>query len=153
MGTDKAIGTIAVDAMGGDLGPAEVVRAVRMSLEKLDNLGGIVLVGIERRLERLIKVGGLNDDPRVSIYPASEVINMDEKPIQSLRQKKDASLVRAVELVKEGKCQAMVSCGNTGSLTACGTLKLRPMAGVERPALATIIPSKDHDFYINRCRR
>ena len=88
MGTDKAIGTIAVDAMGGDLGPAEVVRAVRMSLEKLDNLGGIVLVGIERRLERLIKVGGLNDDPRVSIYPASEVINMDEKPIQSLRQKK-----------------------------------------------------------------
>ncbi len=148
MGTEKAFGTIAVDAMGGDLGPAEVVRAVRLSLEKLQDIEGIVLVGNERRLERLIKVGGINNDPRISIYPASEIIGMDEKPIQSLKQKKDSSLVRAVELVKEGKCQAVVSCGNTGSLTACGILKLRPMSGVERPALATVIPSKDHSFIL-----
>ncbi len=148
MGTDKAFGTIAVDAMGGDLGPAEVVRAVKMALDKLENLASIVIVGDERRLERLVKGAGLSDDPRLSIFPASEVIGMEEKPIQSLRQKKDSSLVRAVEMVKDGKCQAAVSCGNTGSLTACGTIKLRPMAGVERPALATIIPSKDHRFIL-----
>jgi len=148
MGTERAFGTVAVDAMGGDHGPSEVVRAVKLSLEKYKSIEGIVLVGNENLLERLIKVEGIHKNPRISIYPASEIIGMDEKPIQSLKQKKDASLVRAIELVKDGKCQAVVSCGNTGSLTACGILKLRPMVGVERPALATVIPSKDHSFIL-----
>jgi glycerol-3-phosphate acyltransferase PlsX len=73
---------------------------------------------------------------------------MDEKPIQSLKQKKDSSLVRTIELVKAGSCSAAVSCGNTGSLMACGTIKLRPMVGVERPALGTVCPSVERPFIL-----
>ena len=73
---------------------------------------------------------------------------MQEEPIQSLRNKKDASLVRAVELVKEGRCGAAVSCGNTGSLMACSTLKLRPIEGVSKPALASVWPSIENKFVV-----
>ena len=143
-----AMGSIAVDAMGGDLGTAEVVRGVALALEEIDDLERIVLVGKERLLERLVKVAGLADESRLSIYPASQVIDMDEKPIQSLKRKKDSSLVRAIELVKEGTCQAIVSCGNTGSLMAGSTIRLRPLPGIERPALATAMPSKSEYFVV-----
>ena len=73
---------------------------------------------------------------------------MDEKPIQSLKQKKDASLVQTVELVKSGQAAAAVSCGNTGALMACSTLRLRPLEGVTKPALATVWPSKDTHFVL-----
>ena len=141
-------GAIAVDAMGGDLGVAEVVRAVQLAFENLPGLGKIVLVGKERLLTRLIKAAKLDGEERLSVHHASEVISMDEKPIRSIKQKKDASIIKAVELVKNDVCQAVVSCGNTGSLMACGTLKLRPMEGVERPALATIMPSKVQHFIL-----
>ena len=141
-------GPIAVDAMGGDEGTAEVVRAVRLAFETLDNLEGIVLVGRERLLRRLIKVAGLENEERISIYNATEVIGMDEKPIQSLKQKKDASMLKAIDLVREGRCKAVVSCGNSGSLVAAGTLRLRPMEGVERPAMAAIMPAKEKHFIL-----
>ena len=73
---------------------------------------------------------------------------MGEKPIQSLKRKKDSSLVKAIELVKQGKCKAVISCGNTGSLMAGSTLKLRPLPGVERPALAAVMPAKKELFLL-----
>lgn len=144
----KVHGKIAVDAMGGDMGVAEVVRAVGLAFEQVKHLDGIVLVGKERLLKRLVEVAGLADEPRLSIYPASQVIGMDEKPIQSLKRKKDSSMVRAIELVKEGECKAIISCGNTGSLMAGSTLRLRPLPGVERPALAAVMPAKKEYFLL-----
>jgi glycerol-3-phosphate acyltransferase PlsX len=136
--------TIVVDAMGSDMGPLEVLHGVALAYrsEKVDI--PIILTGQEEVLKPLLTQTGLDKDSRVSIYHASEVIGMDEKPVQSLKQKKDSSLLRGIELVKAGKARAFVSCGNTGSLMAGGTLRLRPLQGLERPALATVVPSKDH---------
>ncbi len=144
----KISATIALDAMSGDLGPTEIIRALRWGFKNLSLDCNIVLVGKEELLRRLLKKAKIDQDSRLSIVNASQVINMDEKPIQSIKQKKDSSLVRMVDLVKVGQCNAAVSCGNTGSLMAAGTLKLRPMAGLERPALASVIPSKDHHFVL-----
>lgn len=148
MGQPQGETKIAVDAMGADMGAAEVVRAVALALERFDDIEGIVLVGKRRLLERLLKVAKLSGEPRLSIYPATEVIGMEEKPVQSLKCKRDASMFRAIELVKEGVCQAVVSCGNTGSLVAGGTIKLRPLKGVERAAIAEPMPAKDQHFIL-----
>lgn len=138
---------IVVDAMGSDMGSLEVIQGVRLALKEGVNLP-ITLVGREEELKPLLAQTGLDRESQVSIFHASEVIGMEEKPVQSLKQKKDSSLLRGIELVKEGKARAFVSCGNTGSLMAGGTLKLRPLPGVERPALATIIPGRDHHFVL-----
>lgn len=138
---------IVVDAMGSDMGPLEVVQGVKLAIKDGVDLP-ITLVGREDELKPLLAQTGLDRGHKVSIFHASEVIGMEEKPVQSLKQKKDSSLLRGIELVKEGKARAFVSCGNTGSLMAGGTLRLRPLPGVERPALATIIPGKDHHFVL-----
>ena len=145
---DNSTKAIAVDAMGADLCTAEVVAGVSMALERGWAPGRIVLVGQEEVLEPIIRDQGLDSNPRVELFAASEVIEMGDKPIQSLRKKKDASLVRAVELVKLGSCGAAVSCGNTGSLMACSTLKLRPVEGVSKPALASVWPGKNRMFVV-----
>lgn len=140
--------TIALDAMGSDLGPDEVVAGAAIALKKRLTPAGILLVGREDELQTALKKHKLQDHPRINTFHASEVIGMHEKPIQSLKKNKDASLVRAVELVKLGTCSAAVSCGNTGSLMACSTLRLRPLEGVHKPALATVWPSKDTHFVL-----
>ncbi len=139
---------LAVDAMGGDHGPAEVVAGVRLALRNKSSTLRILLVGDKPVLDRLIENEGLRGDDRVEIFHASEVISMDEKPIAALKQKKDSSMVRAIELVKEGRAHAVLSLGNTGALMAGGTLRLRPMEGLARPALATVIPSRGHQFVL-----
>ena len=144
----ETVGPIAIDAMGGDRGPAEVVAACKLALQEGLICKELILVGDEAVLTPLLKEEGLEDHPQLRVYHASQVIGMEEKPIQSLRQKKDASMVRALELVKADQAEAVLSCGNTGSLMAGGTLKLRPMSGLERPALATVIPSRDHRFIL-----
>ncbi|MDR0740245.1 MAG: phosphate acyltransferase PlsX, partial [Puniceicoccales bacterium] len=127
---------IAVDVMGADLGPGEIIKGVADALCDRGDYR-VILVGdrdiIRENLER--QYGG--DCSRLEITHASEVISMEEKPLQAFRTKKDASVVRAIELVQSGRASALLSCGNTGSLIAGSTLKLRPMEGVERPALAT----------------
>jgi len=140
--------TIAVDAMGSDLGPEEIAHGVKIALQQGHGLDGVVMVGKEEVLNPILAKLQLDRDPRVTVFNASEVIGMDEKPIQSLKSKKDASMVRTVELVKLGTCAAAVSCGNTGALMACATLRLRPMEGVSKPALATVWPSKDNHFIL-----
>tara|TARA_A100001015_G_scaffold197461_1_gene220183 strand:+ start:5508 stop:6557 length:1050 start_codon:yes stop_codon:yes gene_type:complete len=139
--------SIAVDVMGSDKGPSEFVRAL-IHLNQTDELhSDLILVGKKRLLERLIAVRKSKIDcSRITLLDASQVIGMDEKPISALKKKKDASMVKAIELVKEKQAQAMVSCGNTGALMAGGTLRLRPIEGVDRPALAAIIPSKKKPF-------
>ncbi len=141
-------GRIAVDAMGGDLGPSEVVAAVKLALAQSPALNPITLVGDEAILRPIISHYGLARSERVSVLHASEVITMDDKPLVALKRKKDSSMVRAIELVKAGEANVVVSCGNTGALMACGTLRLRTMEGVARPALAAVVPREGGHFVL-----
>lgn len=142
---------IAVDAMGGDLGPGEVVAAVALFFQnlprKVDDVS-LVLVGDERILSPAVEAAGLSGERRLSIHHATEVISMEERPLRGLKRKKDSSMVRALELVQAKKARALLSCGNTGSLMAGGTLKIRPLEGIERPALASIIPTREEHFIL-----
>jgi len=88
------------------------------------------------------------DPARIQIHHASEVVSMQDKPSQALRKKKDSSMARAVELLRDGKADAVVSCGNTGALMAGGILRMRPLDGVDRPALGIIVPSKGKPFVL-----
>ena len=142
-----ATNRIAVDAMGGDLGPAEVVAAVKLALQQSSSTA-ITLVGDEAVLGPLLSQAGLSRSNRLSVHHASEVITMEDKPLNALKRKKDSSMVRAIELVKAGEAGVVVSCGNTGALMAGGTLKLRTMEGIARPALAAICPREGGHFVL-----
>ncbi|HEY4376691.1 MAG TPA: phosphate acyltransferase PlsX [Acidimicrobiales bacterium] len=125
---------IAVDAMGGDQAPAEIIAG---AIRARDELGvPIVLVG---RPEELGDTGGLE------VLPASEVIAMDADPAKSVRTMKDSSLVRAAEAVRDGRASAMVSAGNTGATMASALLRMGRIKGVARPAIATPIPCPGAD--------
>jgi glycerol-3-phosphate acyltransferase PlsX len=146
--TPRATSRIAVDAMGGDLGPLEVVAGVKLALQQYPKLNPITLVGDEAVLGPLLAQADLRCDHRLSIHHASEVITMEDKPLTALKRKKDSSMVRAIELVKTGEASVVVSCGNTGALMAGGTLRLRPMEGITRPALAAICPREGGHFVL-----
>lgn len=125
---------VAVDAMGGDKAPAEIVAG---AIRARDELGvEVVLVG---RHDELGDTGGLE------VLPASEVIAMDADPGKSVRTMKDSSLVRAAEAVRDGKACAMVSAGNTGATMASALLRMKRVPGVARPAIATPIPCPGSD--------
>jgi glycerol-3-phosphate acyltransferase PlsX len=121
---------IAVDAMGGDRAPGDIVEGARRAAAKLGL--AVVLVG---RPDDVGDTGGLE------LIPASEVIAMDADPGTSVRRMKDSSLVRAAEAVRDGRASAMVSAGNTGATMASALLRMGRIRGVARPAIATPIPS------------
>lgn len=139
---------VAIDAMGSDLGPAEVIEGVAIAIDKLKAFESLTVVGDEAQLRPLLKEVNLAGDSRVILQHASQVIAMDEKPIAGLKRGRDSSMVRAIELVKDGQAKSVISCGNTGSLMAGGTLKLRPLEGIERPALACIMPNRGGHFVL-----
>ncbi len=139
---------IAVDAMGSDLGPHEIVEAVKLALAEFPDLNPITLVGDQRVIGPLLASAGLADHPKLAIFHASEVITMDDKPLVALKRKKDSSMIRAIELVKAGEAGAAVSCGNTGTLVAAGIVKLRTLEGVDRAALAPVIPRQNGHFIL-----
>ncbi len=143
-----ATGRIAVDAMGGDLGPSEVVAAIKLAFHQFPHLNPITLVGDEAQLNPLLAHAGLHRGSRLSVLHAPEVITMDDKPLMALKRKKDSSMVRAIELVKNGEASVVVSCGNTGALMAGGTLRLRTMEGIARPALAAVVPRQGGHFVL-----
>jgi len=131
---------IAVDAMGGDFAPEQIVLgAVKAALAN-KKITKLFLVGdessIQKELDKQSSVPAC-----IEICHASEVIEMDESPAKSLRAKKDSSIGRSVDLVKSGEAEAVFSAGNTGAVTAAATLKLRTLEGIDRPAIATIMPS------------
>ncbi len=134
--------------MGGDLGPDEVVEAVRLALRQHTSLNPITLVGDEAVLKPLLHRAGLAQRHDLAIHHASEVVTMDDKPIMALKRKRDSSMVRAIELVKDGQASVVVSCGNTGALMAAGTLRLRTMEGIARPALAAVVPRENGHFIL-----
>ncbi len=123
---------LAVDAMGGDHGPAEVVSgALLYASESPDD--EIILVGMP---DRIASIAGARLPANVTIEPATQVIEMHEHPALALREKKDASILVACELVKRGRADAVVTAGHTGAGMAAAVLRLGRVAGVDRPALA-----------------
>ncbi len=129
---------IAVDAMGGDNAPAVVVEgAVKAAIE----LGApILLVGDKARVEaELKKHNTVGAD--ITVRHASEVVEMDDSPIQSIRKKRDSSIRVCFELVRDGEAGAVVSAGNSGAAMAAGVLLLKKLKGVERTALAVTLPT------------
>ena len=141
--------TIAVDTMGGDKGPTEFIRSLSFAIEELKLDCKFKLVGKERLLERLLKVSKLDSyADRIHLCNSTQVIGMDEKPVQALKAKKDSSMLRAIELLKDQQADAVVSCGNTGALMAGSTLRLRQINGIDRPALGIIIPTKKNPFVL-----
>lgn len=141
-------GRIAIDAMGSDLGPPEVIEAVKLAFREFPGINPVTLVGDESVLRPLVAKAGLGGQNSVSFLHASEVVTMDDKPLMAIKRKKDASMFRAIELVKNGEAAAAVSCGNTGSLVAAGILKLRTLDGVDRAALAPVIPRDNGHFIL-----
>ena len=133
--------TIALDCMGGDHGAHVTVPAAASFL--LHNPDAVViLVGQEKVLRGEVKRAGLTSDPRVRLQAASEVVAMDEPVAVALRTKRDSSMRVAVDLVKSGGADACVSAGNTGALMAVSRFVLKMMPGVERPAIASMVPTR-----------
>lgn len=133
---------IVVDVMGGDGGPEVVVRGAALALQSLPAITEFVLVGDEAKVRPAMSAAGLND-PRAKVFHANQVLTMEDKPVEGLRRKKDCSLLRAVDLLKEGAGQALISTGNTGALVAASTIRLRTLKGVERAALGAVLPSEE----------
>jgi glycerol-3-phosphate acyltransferase PlsX len=137
---------IAVDAMGGDNAPREIIKGAFEAASGL-SLDKVILVGDEVVISKEIDQLGLSSG-KVEIYHASEVIAMGEKPAMAVRRKKDSSIGRAIDLVKSGDADAVVSAGNTGAVVAASTLKLRTLEGVERPTIAAVMPTQDRPFIL-----
>jgi glycerol-3-phosphate acyltransferase PlsX len=136
---------IVVDVMGGDHGSRVVIEGVRHALEADQKISALFLVGKQDEINAAMRAIGLDDD-RVHVVHASEVMTMEDKP-GDFRKKKDSSMVRAIELVYDEKADAVLSPGNTGALVA-GSMKLRRLDGVERPAIAARMPSRTTDFVL-----
>jgi len=121
---------IALDAMGGDFAPSEIIAGARRAVDELGL--SVILVGVP----------DLMGDPLgLEVVACTEVIAMDDDPAGSVRKKKDSSLVRAAELVRDQKASAMVSAGNTGAAMASALLRMGRLPGVVRPCIATPIPN------------
>ena len=135
---------IAVDAMGGDKAPGEIVRGAALGAKEYSDVN-LILVGeaslIENEL-RTLEVAGLASEvrERISIHHAGEVVQMGESPALALRKKKDASIRRALELVAKGEAECVISAGNTGAAVAACALLLKPLPKVIRPGIAVSFP-------------
>jgi glycerol-3-phosphate acyltransferase PlsX len=133
--------TIAIDAMGGDHGLCVTVPAAVAYLQTHPS-DTIVLVGLPDAILAEMHTSGVPDDnPRLRIHPASEVVGMDEQPQSALRGKKDSSMRVSINLVKSGEAAACVSAGNTGALMATARYVLKTLPGIDRPAIASFLPT------------
>ncbi len=129
---------IALDGMGGDNAPEINVEGAVLAAKEMDL--ELVLVGDEVAIREELarhKIGEL----KISLKGASEVVGMDESPISAIRRKKDSSIIRAIGLLREGKVEAVVSAGNTGATVAAAKIYLTTIPGVDRPAIATLMPT------------
>ncbi len=136
---------VAVDAMGGDNAPGAIVEGCRMAVAEMPDVR-ILLAGAPEAVEPLL--GGA---PRIELIPASEAIDPHEPPLLAVRKKHDSSMVRCALAVKEGRARAMVSAGSTGAVLACGILRIGRIPGIDRPALAPVLPGTQKPFLLIDC--
>lgn len=138
---NTSINAVAIDAMGGDAGTESIVEAVKIAVSRSPDLS-VILVGDKNRIEKALNQIGLDKHSNISVHPTSEVIEMTDSPSQVLRNKKDASMRVALNLVAEGEAAACVSAGNTGALMALARYVLKMLPGIDRPAICTAVPNR-----------
>lgn len=132
---------LALDAMGGDNAPQINIDGAKLALQQVKGLEKLCLVGDESTLKQLCEAAGIAADPRLEIVHAPEVVGMDESGLLAVRKKRNSSMSIAVDLVKNGTCDAVLSAGNTGAAVAASTIKLRLLPGVERAGIISPIPN------------
>src|SRR5467141_4425485 len=138
---------IALDAMGGDFGPPNLVAGAVMALREYRHIKKLFLVGDTAQIEAELKK--LNyKDRKIEIVYASQVVNMSDKAWSAVRRKKDSSVSRAVDLVKHGQADAIVSAGHTGAAVAASMIKLRTLEGIDRPGIAAVLPTQFNVFVL-----
>lgn len=138
---------IAIDAMGGDNAPSIVIEGTAQALE-LNSDFEVILVGHTEKIAPYMKQFNLNDNPRVTVVHAEDVVEMGEPSTIALRSKKKSSITIAATLVAKGEADAVVSAGHTGAAVAATKVKVRTLPGIERPAIATIMPAKNGKFIL-----
>ncbi len=131
---------IALDVMGGDHAPQNPLGGVKLALESLPQIDKLFLVGVPELIERELQAQGIAS-PKLEIVPASQVVDMNDSGLDAVRRKKDSSIARAVDLVKDRQADAVVSAGHTGAAVTASLIKLRTLPHIERPAIASIMPS------------
>ncbi len=132
---------IALDVMGGDFAPQNNISGAKMALERLPHLEQLCLVGDPAVVKAELDRQGLIDR-KVRIVPSQSVVNMEDPSTDAIRKKRDSSISVCMDLVKQGECAAVVSPGHTGASVAAGTFILGRIDGVERPGIATPMPSE-----------
>lgn len=130
---------IAVDAMGGDYAPEQIVLGAIQAAQRYEC--DIVLVGDQEKIKAELVKGNAADNPHLFIHHASQAIEMGEHPVDAIRHKKDASLVVATKLVKSGECDGVLSAGSTGAATVAAKMYLKMIKGIDRPSIATPLPT------------
>ncbi len=140
---------VAVDAMGGDEAPREIVKGAVDALKEKEQLH-ITLVGREEVVRSELEKYEYPED-RLAVFNATEVIEMAEPPVNAIRKKKDSSIVRGMQLVKNGECDAFVTAGSTGATLVGGQLIVGRMRGIERSPLAPILPTMDGPVLLIDC--
>lgn len=132
---------VALDGMGGDHAPVSTVEGAVLALRDFPNLTKLYLTGDEKQLTEQLKLHGCNDS-RLEIIHTTQIVEMSDGAVEAVKRKKDSSLSRAVDLVKSGKAEAVVSAGHTGAMVAATTIKLRTLQGVARPGIASYLPTE-----------
>ena len=140
---------IAVDAMGGDNAPGAVVEGCIQALNERNDIS-VILAGQRDKIEPLLLNAG-DARSRIEILDAPDVITMHEAPVMAVRRKPNSSMVKAMDAVKNGDAQACVSAGSTGALLAAGMFRVGRIPGIERPALASVIPSTNKPYILLDC--
>lgn len=135
---------IAVDAMGGDFAPLEIVKGAVLAVR--DFHVPVVLVGDKEQIVKVLKDNHADQEPLIEICHASQVIGMGEHPGMAFRKKKDASVSVGAKLVKNGECGALVAPGSTGAAVTAGLLGMGRVDGIERPAILTPIPNRKDGY-------
>ena len=137
---------IALDAMGGDHAPGATVGGAVRALRRFEDIS-MILTGPKDRIEALL-AGADDVRRRIEIVDCDEVITMDEHPMMAVRKKVNSSMVQAMFAVREKRAGAAVSAGSTGALLACGMLRVGRIPGIERPALAPVLPGENGPFLL-----
>lgn len=138
---------IALDAMGGDFAPAHLVEGATLALREYQEISKLFLVGDESQVQKELKRLSFSDS-RIQIVHSTQVVDMSDGAANSLRHKRDSSISRSVDLVKSGEADAVVSAGHTGAAVAAAHVKLRTLPGIERPAIAAVMPTETNYFVL-----
>src|ERR1700758_3405085 len=138
---------IALDAMGGDFGPPNVVAGAVMALRDYRQITKLYLVGDAARIENELRKHQCNDS-RIDIVHSTQVVEMSDRAWTAVRRKKDSSISRAVDVVKRGDADAVVSAGHTGAAVAASMIKLRTLEGIDRPGIAALLPTQFNVFVL-----